>query len=64
VPLTLSSIAAPSHQLLAACILLALFVGSVVYEAIAMRPDRQWLALLCGIVAGILMFVLLVLLVR
>lgn len=57
-------IAMPSHQLLAACILLALFIASVVYEAIAMRPQRQWLALACGLVAGIVMFLLLLFLLR
>jgi hypothetical protein len=58
----LSRLAAPSRQTLAACILLSLLIGSLVYEAIAVRPDRQWLALLCGLACGILIFLLLFLL--
>lgn len=61
---TLNRIAMPSRQILAGCILLALFIGSVVYEALATRPQRHWLALVAGVASGVLMFVLLVLLLR
>ncbi|HWE64371.1 MAG TPA: hypothetical protein VHB98_21880 [Chloroflexota bacterium] len=58
--LVVFNLALPSQQLLAGCILLALFIGSVVYEVLSLRPDRQWLALLCGAVSAVLVFLLLI----
>ena len=54
------STAVPSRQVLAGCILLSLFIGSVVYEALATKPQRQGWAVACGLAACILMFLLLV----
>jgi F0F1-type ATP synthase assembly protein I len=49
---------------LVACILFALFIGSVVYEVISVDPRRRILALVVGFGTGALVLLLLVLLMR
>lgn len=53
-----------SRNLLAGCILLAVFIGSVVFELLSLDPRRRLIALIAAVAAGALMFFLLMLLVN
>ena len=53
-----------SQNLLAGCILLAVFIGSVVFEVLSLNPRHRMIALAAAVVAGVLMFMLLSLLLR
>jgi hypothetical protein len=42
----------------AGCVLLALFIGSVVYEVLSIPPRRQWIALVGAVLCALLVFFL------